>query len=303
MEDEEQPGARAPLQAYLEIAYEYYMQDRLDAAMTVALDAFERAGWPPGLWTAFYNELVCEKDAREASVIHKVDEGLSIELPQSEPADVYENLKVLALEARERVGKLLGVDYHRPVMNTVFLPDAPVDFIVGSHGYVSHKVGLDKICMPYETLRSRRETVDTLLHEFSHVAAYELAADALPRWLGEGLATYLCGDLSSRHCRSVIGAAVRSRRMLGAGRLEATLNSADLRKEDPDQVEAAYYVSGSLVAWWVERAGLASVRDVLARIGQGQGLNRAIRKAAGMSLRSMEREWRRELYKTHGSRP
>lgn len=292
MEDEQKVGLGAPLRAYLDLAFRYYEEDRLDASMHVVLDAFESTGWPDGLWTAFYNELVCEKDARDAAALHQVDERLSIELPRGEPVEVGEALKGLALQARTQVGELLEVEYLRPVMVTVFLPEAPVDFIVGSHGYVSHKAGLEKVCIPHDTILDRDAARDTLIHEFSHVAAYELAGDALPRWPNEGLATYLCGDLTTRHGKLTIRKAAREGRLLKVSRLESVLNSADKYKADPDAMDAAYLLSGSLVAFWTGQYSLASVREALVRIGQGESVKRAIRGAAGVSLGRLEHGWR-----------
>lgn len=295
MDDDGLFPTEAPLQAYLDLAQHYYLEDRLDAAMQVVTDAFQAAGWPAGSWTAFFNELQCEKDARDASEIHKVDGLLSVELDRLAPEPVLRALKSSAAEARRSVGELLRVELRRPVLVTVFMPDAPVDFIFGSHGYVSHKIGLDKICIPHDTLEPPEELEDALVHEFSHVAAHELAGEELPVWLDEGLATYLCGELSDRHVRFVVSTAARSRQMLNLERLAGLLVSPDERKDNPSRVSAAYFVTGSFVEFWVERHGIESVRDALVRIGKGQRPDRAVHKATGTPLREIEREWRRGL--------
>lgn len=302
MSDIDLPGIDAPLHAYLDIAYAYYMQDRLDAAMAVVTDAFDRQGWPAGLWTEFYNELVCENDARNASDLRQVDDKLSIELSRNEPAGLYERLKAIALEARDEVGSALGIEYLRPVMVTVFLPDAAVDFIIGSHGYVARKAEIDKICLPYDILSSEEETMDALVHEFSHVATFELVRGEPTRWLGEGLAIYMSGDLSTSRAKSLIRQGVKDGKLLRISRLDGAFSSAKLYKDDPKTVETAYYLSGSFVAWWIERKGLASVREALVRIGEGMSERRAIGRAAGMSLWQMGREWRRFMQQTGRAR-
>ena len=142
----------APLQAYLEIAYNYYIEDRLDLAMQVVRDASETQGWPANTWIEFYNELQCEADAREASEQHPVDPGLMIEIPSGTSPAVVSELASTALSAREVIRKLLGAEMTRLTMITVFLPDAPTEFISGSHGYTIPKVGLDKICVPHDQL-------------------------------------------------------------------------------------------------------------------------------------------------------
>jgi len=295
MADEVDYPLNAPLGAYLELAERYYREDRLDLAMRVVTDAFEARGWAPGLWTAFYNELRCEAEARDASLLRRVDEKLSIELDRRALPALYRGLRSAAVGARETVAGLLRVEFAGPVMITVFVPDAPVDFIVGSYGYVSHKIGLDKICVPWHTIEAPAEARDTLVHEFTHVATHELAGDAVPRWLNEGLATFVSRDLSLRHARFVVEAEAKRGRMLSAGHLEAALNSADMRKDDPASVQAAYYLAASLVGWWEQQRGLESVRDALVRIGQGVDPGSAVRQAAGMSISRMEREWRQSL--------
>ncbi len=285
------PG-EAPLRAYLELAEHYYHEDRLDLAMKVVNDSFEHAGWQPGGWTAFYNEIVCEKDARDESDPLRVDELLTLEVPRSAPAEVLTNTRDATLEARNAVAELLRVEWTRPVMVTVFLPDAAVDFIVGSYGYVSHKTTLDKICLPYDVVTSRREALDALTHEFTHVATFELAHGQPPEWFDEGLATYLSGELKDRQSRFVISTAARTGRMLSLGRIEGVLNDPDERKDNPEMVSAAYLLSGSFIEHWAREHGMESVRKALALLAGGDSIDRAVREATGESLRRMEEQWR-----------
>jgi len=303
LSDIDLPGSDAPLQAYLDIAHAYYREDRLDAAMAVVSDAFDRQGWPAGLWTEFYNELVCENDARNAADLRRVDGKLAIELPRDEPLSTHERLTTIALEARKQVGGMLGAGYLRPVIVTVFLPDAAVDFIIGSHGYVAHKSETDKICLPYDILLSEEEMMDALVHEFSHVASFELAPGGPARWLGEGLATYMCGDLSTPRAKSFIRQGVKDGRLLNISRLEGVFTSSELYMDDHRTVETAYYLAGSLVAWWVERRGLDSVRRALIRIGDGMSERKAVSSTTGMSLRQMTREWRSSMQRSGRARP
>lgn len=288
------PG-EPPLQAYLELAERYYHDDRLDLAMKVVRDAFERSGWRPGTWTAFYNEIVCESDARAASDPQRLDERLTIETPRTAPPEVAAITRRVAVESREAIAGALGVDWNRPVTVTIFLPDAAVDFIVGSYGYVSHKTGIDKICLPYHTVESRREASDALLHEFAHVATFELAQGEPPEWLDEGIATHFSHELSSRQARFVISTAARTGRMLSLRRIDAILNDSDERKDRPEMVDAAYFLSGSFVEFWVSRHGMGTVRAALLGLRNTDHIDRAIRRATGERLSAMEREWRRRL--------
>lgn len=291
MDNEEQLDLHAPLGAYLQIAENFYREDKLDAAMQVVSDAFGTVGWPPGLWTAFYYELISEKDARDSATLHQIDEQLSIELDRNAPEEAYNELRVNALEARKKVEELLGVELKKPVVITVFLPDAPLDFIVGSHGYFTPKFTINKICIPQSNISS----LHTLIHEFTHAASHELAGREVPSWLEEGLATYVCGDLSNRHVRFVISTVAKNGKLLSISHIENALNSSDLRKDNPGIVEDAYYLAGSLVSYWAERFGFESVCETLVKIGDGQDIEKAFHSVTGTSLRDLERDWRDSL--------
>ena len=288
------PG-EAPLQAYLRLVERCYNEDRLDAAMKVAEDAFERVGWQPGGWTALFNELVCEKDARDASTPVQVGGNLTLEIPRTAPPEISANVRIAAEQAKRTIGEALGVEWVRPVTITVFLPDAAVDFIFGSYGYVSHKTTLDKICLPHDTVVTKREAIDALSHEFAHVATYELAHATPPEWLDEGIATYLSRELSFRQSRFVISTAARTGRMISLRRIEGVLTNPDDRKDNPEMVSAAYLLSGSFIDFWVTRHGLHTVRDTLLRLREDDNIDRAVRHATGESLGDIERGWREGL--------
>ena len=285
----------APLEAYLRIAEEFHREDRLDLAMRVVDDAFKAKGWVPGLWTAFYNELRCEKDARDAALLRRVDDRLTIELQRDAPPSLFQKLRWRALSARQEVERVLSIGLSRPVMITVFLPDAPVGFIVGSYGYVSRKTELDKICLPYRAVVSPGELRDALEHEFTHVAVGQLGGKDVPHWLDEGLATYASGELSGPRAQPVIEKAAREKKMLRLSWIERTLNSADARKDAPADVTAAYYLAAGFVSFWVERHGIESVRGALAAMGEGASVEAAVRRSAGVSLSRLEGEWRLKL--------
>lgn len=282
----------APLQAYLALAEKYYTEDRLDLAMRVVQDAFAHEGWQPGLWTAFFNELQCEYDARMASDIRQVDEKLSIELPRTEPEYTADFLTQAAVESREKVRGVLGAEFNTPVMVTIFLPDAPAQFIVGTYGYVMHKTGLDKICLPNYTMQSKTEIRNALTHEFAHVANHELVQRELPHWLDEGIAEYVEGMPPESVIRS---AAAQYPKLLSLSRAEGAFDNPDLRKDEPGKVIAAYKLSASFIDWWIKQFGLPTLHQALNNIKEGQRVDRAIGHATGHSLRSMERDWRRWL--------
>lgn len=282
----------APLQAYLALAQKYYNEDRLDLAMRVVQDAFAHEGWEPGLWTAFFYQLQCEYDARMGANILQADDKLSIELPKSDSDEVAQSLKQAALESREKVRSVLGVAFDTPIIITIFLPDAPVHFIVGSYGYVSHKTGLDKICLPHYTLSSPGIIRNALIHELSHVATHELTDHPIPRWLDEGIAEYMEEIPSEAVIRNMV---TQYPKLLSLSKIDGSITNASLRKDNPGQVTAAYILAASFIDWWIRQFDLPTLRQAFYYINEGQRVDRAVGHATGHSLRSMERDWRKRL--------
>lgn len=288
------------METYLELAEEYYARDDLDTAMRVVQDAFASHGWPPGEWTEFYNALQCEKDARDASAVHRIDDRLSIELDRSAPESLRGSIASAALRAREHVGEVLEVEMERPALITVFLPDAPLDFLSGPHGYVERKRRVDKICLPRRDVESPDEAYSALVHEFVHAATGALAGDAVPAWMDEGLAEHIEDRADDRRSRFVMTSALRSGRLMSVDALESALVTLDTRVDSPAVVEAAYLLARSLIQRWVERFGLPSVHRALVLIGGGQSPQAAVRAATGQSLTALEREWRGHLKRRPG---
>ena len=85
-------------------------------------------------------------------------------------------------------------------------------------------------------------------------------------------------------------------------RLELTLESRNLRKDDPKLVSAAYTLAGSAVTWWIERFGIEKIREALTLIGEGYDPNTALRKVTRFAVGDMDPEWRAALM-VNGSQP
>ena len=133
------------------------------------------------------------------------------------------------------------------------------------------------------------------MHEFTHAAVFELAGWDVPRWLNEGLADFVCGDVPASSHPDARKAASEHSGILKAARLSSDLGDMNKRKDNPELVDAAYMLAGSLVAFWVEHYGLASVRAALEAIGKGVSPEAAFYDSTGVSLARIERDWRNSL--------
>ncbi len=289
-------SGRAALGGYLDIVHSLYLEDRLDVALQAAHDAFKSTGWPAGGWTEFYNRLVCEADARAASNTVRLDDTLSVEVPREAGDVVCDRVATAAVEARTRVAGLLEVEFTHPCLVTVLLSDAPLQFISSPYGYAVQKNSLSKICVPWDNALDSERLLATLVHEFTHVASSEIAdGEDIPSWLGEGLALYVCGDASHQTCAELIKSNSEYRLLLSVDGIEFGLNSLELRKDDPALVGAAYDFAGSLVFWWIEKAGMAGVRRAVELIGGGWNPTLAAYISTRTWMWAMVRQWKKHL--------
>jgi len=150
------------------------------------------------------------------------------------------------------------------------------------HGWVT---GLydGKIRLPLGSgLPSGAALEQLVVHEYAHAAIHELSRGRTPRWLQEGLAQYLEGVRVDPLLRGPGG--------LTLGGLEALIG-------DPDPARARV---GYDIALWVTedlviRGGLASVRTVLMRLGNGDSIAAAMTQVYGMRLAELESQWRNLL--------
>lgn len=287
---------RAALSGYLRIVHGLYMEDRLDVALQAAHDAFETAGWPAGAWTEFYNTLQCEADARAASNETKLDDILIAEIPREGGDALCDQVRTAAREARKIVADLLEVQFKRPCLIAVLLPDAPLPYISASRGYMVRKNDLTKICVPYQTIASHEGLREMLVHEFTHVACYEITdGERVLGWLGEGLAQHVSGRVSDEKCIQLIRSDRKYDRLLSIDRIQGALSSRDLRKDDPDLVRAGYDFAGSLVERWVHETEIAKVRHTIELIGAGWNPTLAIYLGTKIWMPRLVRQWRRGL--------
>ena len=189
---------------------------------------------------------------------------------------------VQALErAWERVGDQL--DYHPTERLTIVLYEG-VQFhdVTRVHGWVT---GLydGKIRLPLGTGLPSGAALDQLVvHEYAHAAIHELSRGRTPRWLQEGLAQYLEGVRVDPLLRGPGG--------LTLGGLEALIGDPD-----PARARVGYDIALWVTEDLVTRGGLASVRTVLMRLGNGDSIAAAMTQVYGMRLAELESQWRNLL--------
>ncbi len=135
-----------------------------------------------------------------------------------------------------------------------------------------------------------------LLHEFSHLVFAEATAGAEvepPKWLNEGLATWLSGDWD-------LGLAYRgdqTRLLVDASAAGSLLSFRQLDAHFPSGpfFRLAYAQSRSFVEWLVEREGERGLHRYLDLLDRDLDPEPAFRKVWRMTLDEAESRWQREL--------
>jgi hypothetical protein len=123
------------------------------------------------------------------------------------------------------------------------------------------------------------ELDETLLHELTHAFVADVSRGTAPREIHEGLAQLMEGKRSER----VLGD--EGLRALADGRLQG--------------VTGFYLSSLSFVEYLFAQRGQGGVNDLLRGLASGSG--DPFRAVYGKSLDALQREWRQDLRRRHGS--
>jgi hypothetical protein len=128
-----------------------------------------------------------------------------------------------------------------------------------------------------------------LLHEVAHVLVHDAASGRpVPRWLTEGIAVYFSGEYSFERFQALSGA-VHAGRVWSIRGLSRGFSGKD------HEVSAAYAESASLVAYLLEEDGPERLRDLLGRLGEGEGIESALAGAYGTPIDAIDRDFRERL--------
>lgn len=183
--------------------------------------------------------------------------------------------------AAERVGKALAYT-PRQRTTVVLYEHQQFQDVTRVHGWAS---GLfdGKIRLPVgSVLPPARELERLIVHEYAHAAIHDLARGRAPRWLHEGLAQVLEGA-SADPMLQVPGS--------------LTLAGVEALTGDPDplRARAGYDITLWIVRDLLDRGGVESMRELLARLGAGETIAEAIPRVYGLRMTELESQWRRVL--------
>jgi len=183
--------------------------------------------------------------------------------------------------AAERVGRMLA---YAPQQRTTVVLYEHHEFrdVTRAHSWAS---GLfdGKIRLPIgPVLPSAREVERLVVHEYTHAAIHDLSRGRAPRWLHEGLAQVLEGATSDPMLHIPGG--------LTLAGVEALAG-----EPDPLRARAGYDIALWIVRDLLDRGGIESLRELLARLGAGEAIAEAVPRIYGLRLTELESHWRRVL--------
>lgn len=145
------------------------------------------------------------------------------------------------------------------------------------------------IALPQTQGQTQDQIVNNVRHELTHIIAADLSGDKLTTAFQEGIAQYI------EHPSSELDAKMQlMQQVIDAGRLLpwSELNRPGVAYSDP---RIGYPESYTIVAFLIQRDGLATFRAFMEQMKTASGYRSALETVYGVSADQLEREWSDQL--------
>lgn len=196
-------------------------------------------------------------------------------------APIYGTEALLLLSrAKSNLTAKFGIALARPTVVEIF-PEQK-DFGVRTFGMPDNPGFLGVCFGPVITANSPAAQVShaanwqaVLWHEFTHVITLQMTRNKMPRWLSEGISVWaeLEHDTSwGQHMTPQYREMILGEEFTPI----ADLSSAFLAPKTPMHLQFAYFESALVVEFLVKNFGFDAVKKILADLGQGAEINKAI---------------------------
>jgi len=137
-----------------------------------------------------------------------------------------------------------------------------------------------------------------VMHELTHVALdlkMQATRGEAPRWVHEGLAQWMEGEMPAAQ-KDILGAAAVEGRLLALDELE------DAFEGNRETVDLAYAQSHVLVAYLVEHGPPGAVGNFLEALERTGDEKQALRRAAGIPLDVLQQRWIKSMRTEYAAR-
>lgn len=124
-----------------------------------------------------------------------------------------------------------------------------------------------------------------LFHEYTHAIVHRLSKGRAPVWLNEGLAQHEEGSVNE-DIQQILTAIAKAPKHPSLRQLEGSfmgLNSV--------QAAVAYSVSLFATEYIIEEFGMSAARRILERLGEGQGMEKAVSSSLYITYEDLQNSW------------
>jgi hypothetical protein len=163
---------------------ELYFEDKVEEAFAL----IQRTGaGEAGAYLEWNRMIEAEAVSRRGSIRVEVATYLTVEYPPDEVAGLMERHLPAILKACDRVSRSLAFTHGPPVLLAFLSEAANAPWAVHPYGYCMDMVPYEKICIPTNLIGRHKELVETVAHEYAHVATLNLTKGRAPAWLEEAV--------------------------------------------------------------------------------------------------------------------
>jgi hypothetical protein len=131
-------------------------------------------------------------------------------------------------------------------------------------------------------------------HELTHLVIHQATDNPfgdIPRWLDEGLAVYMSGELEAdwRGYRDLVKSAARQDRLMTLQTLSSSFPA------DPEQAGLAYAQSGLVVEFIIDQYGQDAMAQLLDIFSEGALYDESLTEALGVDTWGLDNAWREAM--------
>ncbi len=204
-----------------------------------------------------------------------------------------ERLAEAAVESLHIMGPVTGAEIETQIVMTLYNNNAEmIGAVVARSMAASRELITEGQAFDLESVvlvLAGRSDIGTATHEMTHILTARAAGNRgqIPLWLNEGLAEYGNLDKTVSYQRFLEWAE-------GTGRL-IPLKSLISFPGDTNLTLVAYGQGRSAVEFMIEEFGIPPMARLLATLGTGVGIDRALEAAYGFDLDGLEDRWRESI--------
>jgi len=131
-------------------------------------------------------------------------------------------------------------------------------------------------------------------HELTHLVIHHATQNPyndLPRWLDEGLAVYMSGELDApwRGYRQLVASLVQMNQLMTLQTLSSSFPA------DPNQALQAYAQSATVVEFIIKHYGSQAMANLLKAFAEGNTYDDALKQALGVDTWGLDNAWRQSV--------